>query len=263
MENFNFPRFIRSLYFKQGIYYFGNFFLGGGLIENIPRVLPPGMGVSLDASLWAMPPVFGWIFGQGNIATSEMARTFNCGIGAVLIVAKDAADSVMDHFKATEEQAWVIGKVTECMENNSSRVVVKNLEDVLDKSAAKAEIKHQDSANKVSNGPVKRPKLNIGQTEQQHHKGQQMKVGVLISGSGTNLQALIDHSLRQDSSAKIVLVISNVPGVQGLKRAETAGIPTKVSVFMKELSDLFPTVFLLCYFQVITCTRGARIFWIG
>lgn len=203
------------------------------------------MGVSLDASLWAMPPVFGWIFGQGNIATSEMARTFNCGIGAVLIVAKDAADSVMEHFKATEEQAWVIGKVvTECVENNSSRVVVKNLEDMLGKSAAKAEIKHQDSANRVSNGPVKRPKLNNGQTEQrQQHKGQQMKVGVLISGSGTNLQALIDHSLRQDSSANIVLVISNVPGVQGLTRAETAGIPTKVSVFMKELSDLFSSLF--------------------
>ena len=66
-----------------------------------------------------------------------------------------------------------------------------------------------------------------------------MKVGVLISGSGTNLQALIDQSLRQDSSAKIVLVISNIPGVQGLKRAEAAGIPTKVSLFLvKESSEL-------------------------
>ena len=65
----------------------------------------------------------------------------------------------------------------------------------------------------------------------QQHKDKKMKVGVLISGSGTNLQALIDQSLRQDSSAKIVLVISNVPGVQGLSRAEAAGIPTKVSVW--------------------------------
>ncbi|KAL9968520.1 hypothetical protein ACROYT_G020627 [Oculina patagonica] len=198
---------------------------GGGLTENIPRVLPTGVGVSLDASSWAMPPVFGWIFGQGNVPTQEMARTFNCGIGAVLIVAKDIAASVMEHFKATEEQAWVIGKVTESTENDI-RVVVRNLEEILCKSAAKADIKQQDSTTRAVNGPVKRPKLSNGQTEQ--HKGQEMKVGVLISGSGTNLQALIDHSLRQDSSAKIVLVISNVPGVQGLTRAEMAGIPTKV-----------------------------------
>ena len=202
-------------------------------MENIPRVLPDGVGVSLDASLWIMPPVFGWIFGQGNVPTQEMARTFNCGIGGVLIVAKDIAASVMEHFKTSEEQAWIIGKVTECTTGNSSRVVVRNLEDELCKSAAKVEIKHQDSANRV-NGPVKRPKLSNGQTDQQH-KDKEMKVGVLISGSGTNLQALIDQSLRQDSSAKIVLVISNVPGVQGLSRAETAGIPTKVSALRRLL----------------------------
>lgn len=219
---------------------FDYFFLkGGGLIENIPRVLPGGVGVSLDASLWIMPPVFGWISGQGNVPTHEMARTFNCGIGAVLIVAKDIAAPVMEHFKTSEEQAWIIGKVTECTTEDSSRVVVRNLEDVLCKSAAKAEIKHEDSANRV-NGPVKRPKLSNEQTGQQH-KDKEMKVGVLISGSGTNLQALIDQSLRQDSSAKIVLVISNVPGVQGLSRAETAGIPTKVSVLRGLFSTLLYT----------------------
>ena len=219
---------------------FDYFFLkGGGLIENIPRVLPGGVGVSLDASLWIMPPVFGWISGQGNVPTHEMARTFNCGIGAVLIVAKDIAAPVMEHFKTSEEQAWIIGKVTECTTEDSSRVVVRNLEDVFCKSAAKAEIKHKDSANRV-NGPVKRPKLSNEQTGQQH-KDKEMKVGVLISGSGTNLQALIDQSLRQDSSAKIVLVISNVPGVQGLSRAETAGIPTKVSVLRGLFSTLLYT----------------------
>ena len=195
--------------------------------------------MSLDASLWIMPPVFGWISGQGNVPTHEMARTFNCGIGAVLIVAKDIAAPVMEHFKTSEEQAWIIGKVTECTTEDSSRVVVRNLEDVLCKSAAKAEIKHKDSANRV-NGPVKRPKLSNEQTGQQH-KDKEMKVGVLISGSGTNLQALIDQSLRQDSSAKIVLVISNVPGVQGLSRAETAGIPTKVSVLRGLFSTLLYT----------------------
>lgn len=220
---------------------------GGGLTENIPRVLPSGVGVSLDASLWTMPPVFGWLFGQGNVPTQEMARTFNCGIGAVLIVGKDIADSVMEHFKASDEQAWIIGKVTECTDD-SNRVVVKNLEDVLCESAAKADIKGQNITSRSVNGPVKRPKLSNGQT-QQHTKGQEMKVGVLISGSGTNLQALIDHSLQRDSCAKIALVISNVPGVQGLTRAETAGIPTKVSPSVENIITTLPCSFRL---QVIS-----------
>ena len=188
--------------------------------------------MSLDASSWTMPPVFGWIFGQGNVPTQEMSRTFNCGIGAVLIVGKDLASSVMEHLKASEEQAWIIGSVIQCTKNGE-RVAVSNLEGVLCESAAKADIKVQD-ANRTVNDPVKRPKLSNGPTEQLK-KNQEMKVGVLISGSGTNLQALIDQSLRQDSSAKIVLVISNVPGVQGLKRAEAAGIPTKVSCFSKRV----------------------------
>ncbi|XP_020908916.1 trifunctional purine biosynthetic protein adenosine-3, partial [Exaiptasia diaphana] len=65
---------------------------------------------------------------------------------------------------------------------------------------------------KVSNGDIKNKK----------------RIGVLISGSGTNLQALIDRSLRHDSSSDIVLVVSNKPGVKGLERAQNVGIPTKV-----------------------------------
>lgn len=202
-------------------------FSGGGLLENIPRVLPAGFGVSVDASSWTMPPVFGWIFGQGNVPTQEMARTFNCGVGAVLIVAKDVATAVMEHLKASEEQAWIIGKVTQCV-GSSERVVISNLEEALCDSASKADIRVQHAANSSVNGSIKRPKLSNGLTEQQL-KSQEMKVGVLISGSGTNLQALIDQSLRRDSCANIVLVISNVPNVQGLERAEAAGIPTKVS----------------------------------
>ena len=192
-------------------------------------MLPPGVGVSVDANSWIMPPVFGWIFGQGNVPTQEMARTFNCGIGAVLIVEKDAAAAVMEHLKASEEQAWIIGKVVQHVESGE-RVVISNLEEALRQSASKADIKFEDVANRSVNGPVKRAKLSNGLTEEQQNS-QGMKVGVLISGSGTNLQALIDQSLRQDSSAKIVLVISNVPDVQGLKRAEAAGIPTKVSLY--------------------------------
>jgi phosphoribosylformylglycinamidine cyclo-ligase len=66
---------------------------GGGLTENIPRVLPDGLGVSLDAAAWALPPVFRWMAGVGGIPADELARTFNCGIGMVAIVAADKADA--------------------------------------------------------------------------------------------------------------------------------------------------------------------------
>lgn len=199
---------------------------GGGLLENIPRVLPPGVGAMIDATTWNMPTVFGWIFGQGNVAAQEMARTFNCGIGAVLIVEKGVASSVLDHLKGFEQQAWIIGQVTKCIDD-SRPVTVNHLQEVLHECARKSDIKGQQVDKVFANGLAKRAKICNGQTEEQE-SSHEMKVGVLISGSGTNLQALIDRSLQQDSCANIVLVISNVPGVQGLKRAEAAGISTKV-----------------------------------
>ncbi len=67
---------------------------GGGLTENIPRVLPPGLRAVLDAETWPLPPVFQWLAREGEIEESELARTFNCGIGMVVIVAPEAADTV-------------------------------------------------------------------------------------------------------------------------------------------------------------------------
>jgi phosphoribosylformylglycinamidine cyclo-ligase len=72
---------------------------GGGLTENIIRVVPDGLGVAIDASTWSMPPVFEWMREAGGIADAEMWRTFNCGIGYCLIVAPDAhadAAAVLD-----------------------------------------------------------------------------------------------------------------------------------------------------------------------
>ncbi|NNE84940.1 MAG: phosphoribosylformylglycinamidine cyclo-ligase, partial [Alphaproteobacteria bacterium] len=101
---------------------------GGGLLENIPRVLPAGCGVELDGSSWTAPPVFGWLQAQGNIADSEMARTFNCGIGMVAIVdAGDAADTVKV-FTAQGETAMAIGRVVEA---ESQAVTLQNLSSAL------------------------------------------------------------------------------------------------------------------------------------
>ena len=61
---------------------------GGGFLENIPRILPRGMAAHIDTGTWQLPGVFSWLQQQGNIQTKEMARTFNCGIGMVAIVAE-------------------------------------------------------------------------------------------------------------------------------------------------------------------------------
>ena len=85
---------------------------GGGLTENIPRVLPAGLGVALDGRSWPRPAVFEWLASAG-VAPREMHRTFNCGIGMVGIVARRNAERVLAELAAHDERAWLIGEVVE------------------------------------------------------------------------------------------------------------------------------------------------------
>ncbi len=84
---------------------------GGGLTENIPRVLPQGLGVRLDPRAWRRSPVWDWIQQSGAIADAEMHRTFNCGIGMVVIVLAKDADAAVALMDSCGEQATVIGEV--------------------------------------------------------------------------------------------------------------------------------------------------------
>ena len=84
---------------------------GGGLLENIPRVLPNNTKAVLDATSWELPPVFQWLQDNGNVASLEMYRTFNCGIGMVLAVAKDAVDATLAQLIAAGENAFVVGHI--------------------------------------------------------------------------------------------------------------------------------------------------------
>ncbi len=85
---------------------------GGGLVENIPRVLPAGLGVTLDAGTWSLPPVFRWLMATGGVAPAEMARTFNCGIGMVAICPADRADEAARILAEAGEIVTRIGTVT-------------------------------------------------------------------------------------------------------------------------------------------------------
>jgi phosphoribosylaminoimidazole synthetase len=84
---------------------------GGGLIENLPRVLSEGVEVKIDYKSWTAPEIFPWLQKMGNVADEEMHRTFNCGIGMVLVVDKNDADEVKDVLEKSGEEAFVIGKL--------------------------------------------------------------------------------------------------------------------------------------------------------
>ena len=84
---------------------------GGGLTENIPRVVPEGLEVHLDPRRWQPAPVFAWLQQAGNIAGAEMYRTFNCGIGMTVCVPPDAVDAALAKLRELGETASVIGEV--------------------------------------------------------------------------------------------------------------------------------------------------------
>jgi phosphoribosylformylglycinamidine cyclo-ligase len=84
---------------------------GGGLIENVPRVLPDDCAAILEASAWRRPAIFDWLQREGAIDPAEMHRVFNCGIGLVLVVEAARAQACVDHLLAAGESAACIGTI--------------------------------------------------------------------------------------------------------------------------------------------------------
>ena len=84
---------------------------GGGLLENIPRVLPSGCSAVLDKQSWELPPVFQWLSDAGGVAESEMHRTFNCGIGMTLIVGDSKAEAAMQLLHEHGLTCWELGEI--------------------------------------------------------------------------------------------------------------------------------------------------------
>ncbi|QXT38737.1 phosphoribosylformylglycinamidine cyclo-ligase [Gymnodinialimonas ceratoperidinii] len=85
---------------------------GGGLTENIPRVLPEGLGVDIDLDAWPLPPVFGWLAQEGGLAEAELLKTFNAGLGMVLVVAEEAVEGLTWTLQEAGESVHRIGTVT-------------------------------------------------------------------------------------------------------------------------------------------------------
>jgi len=101
---------------------------GGGLIENVPRVLADGSGATFYAKSWDVPPVFKWLAKAGNVAPSEMMRTFNCGVGMIAIASPDKAAEVIKCLTANGETAIPIGEIT-AGTTKDRQVVIQDIEE--------------------------------------------------------------------------------------------------------------------------------------
>ncbi|MEK6735398.1 MAG: AIR synthase-related protein, partial [Pseudomonadota bacterium] len=97
---------------------------GGGLVENVPRILPDQVMAVLQKDAWTMPPLFHWLQHQGNVADHEMARVFNCGIGMVIVVAPDQVETAINSLRASGETVWQIGEIKPRMTNQAATVLV-------------------------------------------------------------------------------------------------------------------------------------------
>jgi phosphoribosylformylglycinamidine cyclo-ligase len=97
---------------------------GGGLVENIPRVLQDKLTAVLDSKSWTMPPLFQWLQQHGGVADAEMHRVFNCGIGMTVIVSKENADAAMAQLQAAGETVYRIGEIRVREEGQAQTVVL-------------------------------------------------------------------------------------------------------------------------------------------
>lgn len=160
-------------------------------------MLPENLAISLDFSQINIHPVFAWLAATGNINDHEMQKTFNCGIGLVIVVSQADRQSVIETLLPHG------GRVIGTVKNRKPTEQKVDIDSLMFAS----------SMRRVQNSLLQQKK----------------KVAVLISGTGSNLQALIDatRNTTMGMGAEIVLVISNKENVLGLKRAEAAGIPTR------------------------------------
>jgi phosphoribosylformylglycinamidine cyclo-ligase len=96
---------------------------GGGLVENIPRVLHPELTAVLHRDAWQMPPLFTWLQQHGGVEDAEMHRVFNCGIGMTVIVAKDKADETEAMLRQSGETVFRLGEIRERQQGEPQTIV--------------------------------------------------------------------------------------------------------------------------------------------
>lgn len=102
---------------------------GGGFVDNVPRVLPAGCKTIIDAQAWPVPPVFTFLQDNGNIPAAEMYRTFNMGIGMMVIVDDQIVEDVLQQFTALGESPYVIGEILPTSDEDGEWVTIEGISD--------------------------------------------------------------------------------------------------------------------------------------
>jgi phosphoribosylformylglycinamidine cyclo-ligase len=97
---------------------------GGGIVENVPRILPAGLAARIERAAWRLPPLFQWLKAEGGIATAELYRVFNCGIGMAVVVAPADAARAVRTLEAAGATAWRIGRIERRKKNGPQVVIV-------------------------------------------------------------------------------------------------------------------------------------------
>ena len=97
---------------------------GGGITENVPRVLPEAVKAVIDQSKWQRPKLFQWLQTEGNVAENEMHRVFNCGIGMVVVVARENVQTALDLLRAAGETVFEIGRIDSRNDGEAQTIVV-------------------------------------------------------------------------------------------------------------------------------------------
>ncbi|KAL4750247.1 hypothetical protein BDW72DRAFT_176365 [Aspergillus terricola var. indicus] len=96
---------------------------GGGLVDNVPRMLPPTLTAHIDARTWMLPPVFSWLKKHGNVSAHEMTRAFNCGVGMVIVVEKGSEGAVKDILEKEGETVYQVGELKVKVEGEEECIV--------------------------------------------------------------------------------------------------------------------------------------------
>ncbi|CAD6185322.1 unnamed protein product [Caenorhabditis auriculariae] len=172
---------------------------GGGLLENIVRVTDPNSdnAVEIDCASWPLPEIFQWLACHGPVSPTEMLKTFNCGIGMVLIVSQSVINEVERHLFEFDLEIRRIGMIVE--KQGDELITFKNKSSLFNYKAY--------------------PRC----------ERRKVKVAILISGVGSNMVKLIERSRQADSNCEIVIVVSNNKDAPGLKTAASMGIRTAVN----------------------------------
>jgi phosphoribosylformylglycinamidine cyclo-ligase len=97
---------------------------GGGLVENVPRMLPAGLQARLERAAWSRPAIFDWLQRHGNVADAEMHRVFNCGVGMVVVIAAEHAERALGLLDTAGERASRIGAIVARPAGEPATVVV-------------------------------------------------------------------------------------------------------------------------------------------